>query len=329
MTIPKTYVTGNIGLSVGHTWISVVGQATIDVYKNEQQLIPATSAIRVGPQIVHWSLDMNNAKVILVFSQPMNLAPGPYGGGFNPSKIGFFSLVVGRAYYLAFDTKRNVSYTSPNVTNPVGSSTTVSVALQMTLSPFDLNQLKLLRPKAGLIEILARANALYDPQGNGLAPRSQTDPTRILPTTFLPDTVPPKMVNATIDLGLNRIVFGADEPIDPGSVVLPGFHIQASGTDATVSYALTATSAVVTTGTEVIINLGVPDISALKLRAGLVTTLATSFFAIDFRSATDIAGNYMLSIVSTAATQFNVYIADTVPPVVSSWPLSLSLWMWT
>ena len=245
---------------------------------------------------------------------------GPYGGGFDPSKIGFFSLVVGRNYYLAFDHTRNASYTSPNVTSPVGSSSTTSVALQMTLSPFDLNQLKLLRPKAGLIMILARANAIYDLLGNGLAPRAQTDPTRILPTTFLPDTKPPRIINATLDMAYDRLVFGANEPIDPAAVILTGFHIQASATDATLSYTLSAASVVTTTGTEFVISLGVADLSALKLRAGLTKGLDTSFFAVDFRSAADIAGNYLLSIVQTAATPFTVYVADNVSPQVTRWP---------
>lgn len=72
----KTRVPGNIGQAVGHTWLSVLSDLTIDVYNNSQQLIPATSAIRVGPQIAHWSLDMNAAKVSdKLADAPVNTKP--------------------------------------------------------------------------------------------------------------------------------------------------------------------------------------------------------------------------------------------------------------
>ena len=116
ITVLKTAVATTIGDSTAQTWLSVTGSTTIDVYKNTISLITPVHAVQVGPQIVRFSLDMNTGKVILVFSKDMNLVPGANGGKFDPSKIGFFSLVTGRYYYLAGLTSNGVNTTLTNHT---------------------------------------------------------------------------------------------------------------------------------------------------------------------------------------------------------------------
>ena len=122
-----------------------------------------------------------------------------------------------------------------------------SIAGEMILSPFDLNQLKSINPSTQTY-LLAKANAIYDAEDNlGLAPRTISSFVKIFPSTyvhthpidhlftvvlthavtyfiispplvhpylrFVADTIPPYVVNATIDLGKNRITFAINEPL--------------------------------------------------------------------------------------------------------------------
>ena len=117
----KSAVASTIGDTVAQTWLSVTGSTTIDVYSNTISLISPSHAVQVGPQIVRFSLDMNTGKVIMVFSKNMNLLPGTSGGRFDPSKIGFYSLLTGRYYYLAAlsSNGRNTTLTNHTLVSPV------------------------------------------------------------------------------------------------------------------------------------------------------------------------------------------------------------------
>ena len=120
--ILKSAIASTIGDTVGQTWLSVTGSTTIDVYSNTISLISPSHAVQVGPQIVRFSLNMNTGKVIMVFSKNMNLLPGATGGRFDPSKIGFYSQVSGRYYYLALQQSAhglNTTLTNHTLVSPV------------------------------------------------------------------------------------------------------------------------------------------------------------------------------------------------------------------
>ena len=109
------------------------------------------------------------------------------------------------------------------------------------------------------------------------------------------------------------------------SITITGFTVQSSASSNTISRTLTTSSLISVVEQQLVINLGQADMSAIKLTAGLAKTSLNAYYSILFRSASDIAGNAITTVPTTAAQAFNTFIPDTVPPQIIKWSLDMTL----
>ena len=85
----------------------------------------------------------------------------------------------------------------------------------------DLNNLKKIQPKDGLITLITRTYAINGTDGSTVAAIGALS-VPLLPSSFTPDTVPPSIVNISLDMGNNLIAMLMTEPVPVDSVQVTG-----------------------------------------------------------------------------------------------------------
>jgi hypothetical protein len=299
---------GEVGTKLSKTFINIpAGVRGQDKLGNTIALMSQVNSIQAGTQLVKFLLDMNLGLITLVFTSAVDR------GTFDPIKLGFYSLASGQSIFLSSSTGSTLRPPALSVpARPVSQS----VAL-LTLGSTDLNNLKSIVPLERFIYIIILENALNDTQGSPVVPRLLTDNFFILPSVIYPDTVSPLIISITLDMGLDVLTIELNEPANLGSISITGFRIQSTAVSKANSRLLTD-GIVSTNGTIVAISFSKKDEAILKITAGLAKDLSTSYLSLDFKPLSDIAGNFLATILDTNARQVDVYIADTIRPFLST-----------
>ena len=142
----------------------------------------------------------------------------------------------------------------------------------------------------------------------GNAARSTSDTVKIFASIFSPDTVPPTIVNITLDLGLDMLIVLIDEPMKLTGIDMTAFHLQSATSSPGSLRRLTSISTVTVRGHSLTINFGSADQSYIQLQSSLANSIVSSYIAVFYHAATDISGNYLTSISSSSARQVDAYI---------------------
>lgn len=100
----------------------------------------------------------------------------------------------------------------------------------MTIGYKDLNKIKLTDPYYNFIYILLQENCINSSTGISVVPRTVQDNVLIPASVFIADNVPPIVMNSTLNMGLNQLVFDMSEPVRLSSIEVGAIRIQNSST---------------------------------------------------------------------------------------------------
>jgi hypothetical protein len=304
-----------IGSSELTTYLSVLSDATTDLSGNVISQLQKSDALRVGPQVTAYFLDMSSGSLTLIFSKDIDLSQP-----FNCSSIGFYSSSSLQTYRLS----------SSLLVPFFPSGDLLEFAVSLPFSSADLIQLKLLSLQQSSAFLLISSDGFYDSDLVSSPPISRSQ--SLLPTRFVDDTDPPLLLNVTLDLSSNLLLLLFDEPLEISSFQIDKFVLQSKAGSLSSS---SISSYQLTTGTVtqqlnesfVAIQLffSETDLTALKLDPSLATNASSSFLSIGYHGAQDIAGNSLPLIFPEDAWPVDHYIADTSSPSLLSFSLNMEI----
>lgn len=301
-----------LGSNYDSTWIAVPPGAVISGTAGNTLLqIKQRNALRVGPTIKKYTIDMENGEIVFVFSREIKRLTD-----FNSSKIGFYS-----EYALESEVFLDTGYL---ILDPFFyDSANNDVIARLTLKATDLSLIRLLYPTSTTLYLFINAGAVRDTDGQYLVPISKDR--KFKPANFLVDDSRPVLLNITIDFSFEFILLEFDEPILPESIVLTNIRLQSRFNSSANSFILKG--GIITTDLNTVkIKLTVPDAGSIKLNPRLCKDKDSCFISYAFDSATDIAGNSLRSVSVTNAKQVNQYISDVVGPGLSFFVMDMERW---
>lgn len=300
---------GLIGSSPSLTYLSThIDANTKGIFGMALYTIFPVHALRVGPQLIKYILDMNSGTIDLIFSTDIQRY-----GPFHSSFIGFYCSTAKKTYYLT----EGASTLDPFLAS---SSANDSIAV-LKISSDDLNQIKLMDISKNTIFVYILDGALFDVLGESCAPVDSRN--KFSPTKYYSDVTVPTLVNSTINLGTNSLSFVLSEPLRTSSIVVTNFRLQSLSTSSTISYKLTG-GTVATTVNSLTISLTLSDAASIKLMNGLCKNSSSCYLSFSYQTGADMSGNYLSSIPKTSARSFTHFIDDTVSPVLSSFDLDMN-----
>eukprot|EP01041_Mallomonas_annulata_P003287 gene3287-6514_t len=284
-------------------------RSTTDVYGNTLAPIAMVAALRVGPGISHYALDMNLGLLTILFTKPVDRA-----GTFNVSGIGFKSSVSQVTVHLYSDTTTLGPFL---LTSP-----TEDDIASLQLSHGEVNLIKEIDPQPGKLFILSNTNALFDVYGVSLVPTLYSD--AIVNSVFLPDTVRPKVTSLQLDMSTETVIFIFDEPIRAVTVDPTNMRIQQSALSMAVSRKLSGGGFVQVSKETLSVQMVLTDSSYIKLTPHLAKGRGDSYISFTLNTVADMAGNFITIQSAYGAQQVDVYTNDTLSPRLVTFGLNMN-----
>jgi hypothetical protein len=260
-------------------------------------------AIRNGPRIADFELNMNAGYADILFTTEMKEQPIP------ANIIGFYSHVTGVGEYIDAGT-------------PLISLDGVPLfVLRVVFSLETFNSIKLIDVTPQGTIIFANADGILSTENRKSAPLEK-DLVKIA-SSLVVDSARPVLQLLTIDMSYEFILMNFDEPIRVSSIVLTNLKIQWKSDDSR-EYLLLSGGTINQIRNVLNISLSSADAERIKLNRLLVTNETNSFMSIAFNSLEDYNGNYLSSIPTTSARVFDFFVADVVHPILKSFDLSMN-----
>lgn len=312
--VPTSALGTVIGQSEASTYIAILQRGlTRDYRKNRLNPIFTGKALRVGPQVVRCSLNVNTGELVLVFSSEIE------GTSLvSWSKFGLFSIISGRAHYLS-STYNNVMLSPFNGDELLANTTLGSVVL----SPEDTNAVKRLNVSEGKFFLLVEEYAVFDFRNQSLAPRDNSN--KLLISKIVADNTTPRILKVELDMGDDFLAITFDEPVLTKSVVVTNICLQGSISEGPQGTIYQLTGGITTVeNTTLILKFTKDDAAAIKLFDNLAKSKNSSYISFDFRTISDLVGNYADAISSLQAVQVDTYTSDTKDPQLLAFTLDLS-----
>jgi hypothetical protein len=306
-----------IGSSELTTYVSILSTSTTttDLSGNIVSSTQKSDAIRVGPQITAYFLDMSSGSLTLIFSKDIDLSLS-----FNCSTIGFYSSSSLETYHLSSSSLLTPFFPSDDL---------FEFVVYLPFSSADLIQLKMLSIQEWNVFLLSGPDAFRDSDlvSSPQISRSQS----LLPTRFLADIDPPRLLNITLDLSSNILLLIFDEPLDLSSFQIDQFVLQSGAgslsSTSIRSYRLT-TGTVVQELNESFVAVQLlfseTDLTSLKLDVSLATNASSSYLSVGYHGAQDMVGNSLPLILPENARNVDQFIADSASPLLLSFSLNMN-----
>lgn len=272
---------------------------------NAASFVPDTTA----PRVVWFSLlDMNAGRLQIGFTEPMRTAGIVYSGitlrGTATSTTARYTLTGGTAIYKASATNRT--------------------EIEVIMSAEDLQQVKLVSGlatgQANSFLTLGRGAFKDLSNGNDIEPQTTGLPV----TVFVRDSVPPSILNFTLDVDNGQLILTFDDVMNTSSVVASRITLQSTSSSSANSLTLTGGSTTSPNGYNITWELSDADLDALKLRTGLGTTSSNTFLTATTGAVLDAAGETSRGILTIAALQGLSVTTDTTKPTLARWSLNLA-----
>ena len=217
---------------------------------------------------------------------------------------------------------------SPSISSNTSSQNGYLIVLD--LSHFDLLRLKS-NTGVGRSEndtyITIAASLIDDTAGVDTVPI--TDGKAILVAQFVPDNVPPVLLNYRLDMNLGAIFLTFSDTVNlttfnqSGIVIQESLNATASGSANTLRLADGVASRSVD-GLSVTLNISVDDLNELKRNLNIATGPDNTFLVIETGTILDLAGNNLVGIPDSSALQPAQFINDTTPPELLSFDLDMN-----
>ena len=203
-----------------------------------------------------------------------------------------------------------------------GIITKSDVSVNITLSSADMSAIQLnpfLCTSRGNCYITIESSAFTDIAGNSITPVS----TGLLVDEFIFDTVPPMLLNFTLDLEDGNLTLTFSEPVSSIGFNIDGITILSG--NATNGVTLTTSSTMSSAGTEITVTLSSEDLNRLK-DSEFATSSADTFIALTSSTAEDLAltPNAIVPVLASDPLQSAMFIPDTSPPMVLNFTFDLN-----
>lgn len=315
LEVNATVFSNNLGnmdnsLWIDYTWLSTVSPLLIQtrgVSGIALKAISRENAIRVGPRLVDFFLDLTLERLDLLFSTPI-----VRNAHFDSSKIGIYSSVTRSTAYLSPGYQLDEFFSYSGTTDVLG---------KISLNKVDVNAIKLIDPQRYKVQVVNKPGFIFDTNNIGASPVYSAD--NIQSSRFVSYTTAPKLMNITLNMASGFMLLVFDTPISVSNVLIPNFRFQAISSSFNVSYKLT--TATLSYQNQVLtVTFSVLDSAAIKLTPGLAKTSNSSFFSCTFNTIQDIAGNKMQPISTANARKFDAYVRDNISPECVSFLIDMN-----
>ena len=263
---------------------------------------------RMSPRLVSYDTDMNTGRLLLTFSESVNLS------SFRPTEITLFNsnnMPTGIQYRLTGGTSNFVA----------GSTTDVI----LTLSLDDLNNIKARPTLVTAPEstyLAATPSTILDMNSNMLVVVPPYDANRTL--NFLPDQTRPNLDAFNLDLDRGEITLVFDETVNLTSLDIRHLQLQDRNRFSSSPHVLinaTQITASLLYSTQVTLRISDGDLNIIK-RSPLCSSIADCFAAVNLATQefliSDMAANTINTIPDTSAKRVSNYSRDNTSPVLST-----------
>ena len=210
------------------------------------------------------------------------------------------------------------------LTGETPGTNTDGLTLQLTLSHDDFNTLK------SQTEIATSYNDTYlfllpeavtDVFGNNV---SQTGGRTVPASDIQFDNTHPELDSFSFDLNTGTLYLTFSESVNASTLNTTSITIQSNRNGDGYSYVLTDGSGSDLNQPEIVLNLTVDDLNAIKAIRGLGTTMSNTFVAITSDAILDMVGLNLTEIQEYDALQAATVYPDITPPTLESFRLNLS-----
>eukprot|EP00117_Sycon_ciliatum_P035306 scpid84829/ scgid26796/ len=227
------------------------------------------------------SLDMNTGKLRLKFNEPMATRGIVYTGitlrSTATATTPVFTLRGGSAVHVT----------------RVGTTTTEKTEIEITMTPADVQEIKLLtglatRKENSFVTIDAGSfKDLHDGSGgNGINALT----TGLEAGVFTADVISPKILNFTLDVDSGSLVLYFDDVMNASSLISTRLQLQSTTDSDTTKLSLSGGTTASTVGYNITWQLSTLDLNLLKLKSGLGTSTANTFLRANGGAVSDVAG---------------------------------------
>ena len=265
------------------------------------------------PILVNYTLDMATTTLTLVFNETVD------SESLNVSHI-----------TLQHDRNSSSSYhSSPYSLTPSVNETYTSsdddYIIVVHLGPADRNELKRRQNLAVSLDttwLVATGDSILDMNGNKLVDIVDGDAQQAV--TFINDSVPPVLVEFSIDMDAGVFVLTFDETISAETLIVTELTFQDNETLLTTNYTLTnGSTSSQSDNTTITVTLSIDDLNELK-KLTLCREVATCYIRHEFSTVLDMNDNSIEAREDGDALQVSQLMEDITRPVLLSYNTNLT-----
>lgn len=272
----------DLATSVEDTFLSHTPNLTTDSALNEVLPVPSSNAIQVAfiipdhtrPQLLAFSLDMNEAALRLTYDEPVNAS------SFDPAGITIVNSPEEPTtlFTLTSSAVSAVSYTELLV--PLSQEDFIGLASDGQLA-ISINT-TYLEVAGGVVN---------DTSGNPALPVSG------LPASmFIPDITPPQLIMFTLDLGLSELMLTFSEAVDVSTIDVTAITIQSGPGNMSAMHTLPGGSVTGPGSSIVNLVLAANDVAELMALPTLATEPNNTYISFPPGLVADYFGNQVIGI---------------------------------
>ena len=302
------------------TYLVAPPYSAVDMFNNP--IIPhnKTDALKMGPKLNSFTMDMDSGTLDLMFSEPVNRSD------FRVDGLTFIGLTIDD-YYTLQDQNQSMFVSKGGGSNII-----------LSLSDNDMENIKLTNDVGTLLtttKVAVSPRMCHDKAFDPHKIRSILPAEAMLPSVFTMDTTSPRLINIRFDLNTGNGFFELkfDEPVQADAIVLSHITIQnrsrvVSDGEDVQSYTLTensGTKVITKTGTDHTIRIGYDDSASIKILSQLATDIDSTFFSITTKTFFDTSydENTATTISTEDAMQVIEYTPDTTDPYLKYFDIDM------
>ena len=304
------------------TWISVASAGVMDTFGNPLSSISSTNALQVSeytgditrPTLTSFNFDVDAGTLELQFDETV-----------QASSLDYTQLTLQ-------DTPHNGSMNTYTLSG--GSHSTVETAIiVVTLSSFDLNEIKKIRDLAsidpttsgsanntnldGNTYLSISSAAINDTSFNPVVEIPPSNAIRVTNITL--DTTSPELLSFTFNLDSEQMILTFSETVDISTLMLDQFTVL--GEPRSENYTLTGGSTPSENDVVVIVQLGVRDVNNIKRNLNIAVDDSSTLLYLETSAIRDMNAN---QLDFSQALQVQTFFADTRSPFLVSFELDLN-----
>ncbi|RYH29624.1 hypothetical protein EON65_07865 [archaeon] len=300
------------------TFLQVETNLVKDTAGNFNVPVIVPQALRVGPRLINWDLDMDAALVTLVFSEPVAATFSLLGCGIQNAED-----VSDATNSFVFSTSTVVTQHGVAAYRVLLDSAEMNLLKQSGLIPQPSNLLPLYMYVIDAITTSTAPDDLIAPLESNIVRNTESHPVRY----FWPDTTPPTCLTFDLDLNFGLLTLMFDEPVLPGSLMTQGIILFSRANGSFITLSRDGFVATLVNDVNLQVALNPSDTNKLKLEfyeGGILDSLI-----ITAGSLVDMNGNKIVGNNADTPISINQYTADSTPPVAAAMDVDLSRYIIT